>query len=65
MRGTCEVREHCDLVMDQYLRYAREGVTAAYTHNPSRVNTSAEFNETITSAQLFRVQIEIIFNIAN
>lgn len=23
MRGTYEVREHCDLVMDQYLRYVR------------------------------------------
>lgn len=30
-----EVREYCDLVMDQYLRYARERVTtAAYTRNP-------------------------------
>lgn len=50
MRGTFEVREHCDLIMDQYLQYARKGVTAAYTRSqPLLVNTLPKFNEIITS----------------
>lgn len=36
--------------MDQYLQYARYGVTAAYTRSqPLLVNTSPEFNEIITN----------------
>lgn len=54
-----EVREHCDLVMDQYLRYARERVTTWLTlATLARLNTSPEFNEIITSGPLLRTEPE-------
>jgi len=63
MHSTYEVREHCDLVMDQYLRYVtREGYRGLYSQ-PLRVNTPLEFNEIITSETCLEDEMATKFSI--